>query len=252
MKEIFVSIIVAYYKKKIFLKDTIESIHNQTFKNYEIIIIDDENSQESKSVLRDIIKHYDKINLIINDKNIGAGPSRNKALSFAKGDFIAFCDSDDLWKKNKLEKQIEFMLNKNIEFSHTDYEIIDEQNRILNLRLCKNDLAYCELLNSCDIGLSTVMIKKKLFNDPSLRFANLTTKEDFVLWLKIAKKGIRIFGFKEVLTSWRVVKNSLSSSISQKVIDGFKVYRIYMKFSIFKSLYCLFKLSLNYLYKSFK
>jgi teichuronic acid biosynthesis glycosyltransferase TuaG len=244
-----ISVIIPYYKKNLFITDTINSILDQTYLNYEIIIVDDENSYESNILLNKLSKLSSKIKIITNRKNIGAGFSRNVALNISNGEFIAFCDSDDLWKRSKLEKQLEFMLINNINFSFTSYEIIDEENKFLDLRYSKSSIKFHDLLKSCDIGLSTVMIKKILFEDIDLRFAKLKTKEDYVLWLKIAKKGIKLCGINEVLTSWRKTNNSLSSSIPQKFVDGYKVYRYYMKFSIIKSLYCLLRLCLHYLNK---
>ena len=103
------------------------------------------------------------------------------------------------------------------------------------------------MIYSCDVGLSTVMIKKKLFIKEF--FPNLKTKEDYVLWLKLSKKGYIFYSLKENLVSWRQTSESLSSSLSQKLKDGYKVYRIYLKFSFIKSIYHLFLLSLNYLKK---
>ena len=244
-----ISVIIPYYKKNLFITDTINSILDQTYLNYEIIIVDDENSYESNILLNKLSKLSSKIKIITNKENIGAGFSRNVALNISNGEFIAFCDSDDLWKRSKLEKQLEFMLINNINFSFTSYEIIDEENKFLDLRYSKSSIKFHDLLKSCDIGLSTVMIKKILFEDIDLRFAKLKTKEDYVLWLKIAKKGIKLCGINEVLTSWRKTNNSLSSSIPQKFVDGYKVYRYYMKFNIIKSLYCLLRLCLHFLNK---
>ena len=103
-------------------------------------------------------------------------------------------------------------------------------------------------MKSCDIGLSSVIAEKSLFNEEVL-FVNLNTKEDFVLWLSILKKNIWIFGLDQDLLYWRKTKNSLSSSIIQKLIDGYRVYRVYMKLGIISSVYYLFLLSINYLKK---
>ena len=104
------------------------------------------------------------------------------------------------------------------------------------------------MLKSCDIGLSTVMVLREILVD-KLFFASLNTKEDFVLWLKILKKDIAIISIDEILTSWRKLENSLSSSTIQKLIDAFIVYHKYMKFNFFKSIYYVMYLSINYLRK---
>jgi len=242
-----VSIIIPYYKKKDYIKKTINSILKQTYKKFEIIIINDEPGELSKNILSFLKKKDSRIKIINNKKNIGAGKSRNKGINIAKGKYIAFIDSDDLWKKNKLLKQIEFMRKKNIEISHTSYEIIDDDLVTRGTRQAKL-MNYKELIKSCDIGLSTVIIKKSLIKN--LRFPNLKTKEDYVLWLEIAKKGKTIHALNTKLTQWRKSKNSLSASVVRKLTDGYYVYRHYLKFSVIKSLYSLLVLSINFLKKT--
>lgn len=242
-----VSIIIPYYKKKDYIKKTINSILKQTYKKFEIIIINDEPGELSKNILSFLKKKDSRIKIINNKKNIGAGKSRNKGINIAKGKYIAFIDSDDVWKKNKLLKQIEFMRRKNIEISHTSYEIIDDDLAIRGTRQAKV-MNYKKLIKSCDIGLSTVIIKKSLIKN--LRFPNLKTKEDYVLWLEIAKKGKTIHALNTKLTQWRKSKNSLSASVVRKLTDGYYVYRHHLKFSVIKSLYSLLVLSINFLNKS--
>ena len=242
-----VSIIIPYYKKKDYIKKTINSILKQTYKKFEIIIINDEPGELSKNILSFLKKKDSRIKIINNKKNIGAGKSRNKGINIAKGKYIAFIDSDDVWKKNKLLKQIEFMRRKNIEISHTSYEIIDDDLAIRGTRQAKL-MNYKKLIKSCDIGLSTVIIKKSLIKN--LRFPNLKTKEDYVLWLEIAKKGKTIHALNTKLTQWRKSKNSLSASVVRKLTDGYYVYRHHLKFSVIKSLYSLLVLSINFLKKT--
>ena len=185
--------------------------------------------------------------IIINDKNYGAGVSRNIGIKEAKGNFIAFIDGDDIWEKNKLEDQINFMLENNIDASHTSYEIIDSNGSIISKRIAKT-INYKDLLASCDIGLSSVVIRKFLFNE-KCKFANLKTKEDYVLWLRIAEKGIKFHGIDKLYVKWRKLDNSLSSSTSRKLLDGYKVYNQYLGFNFIKSLLYLIRLSMNYIKK---
>ena len=151
-------------------------------------------------------------------------------------------------KKNKLKSQIQNMKKKNHLISHTNYEIIDIKNNILDHRVARDFNTINDLIKSCDIGLSSVIVKKELLVKECL-FANLKTKEDFVLWLNILKKNVKISALQKNLMYWRKLDNSLSSSIIQKIRDGYCVYNKFMKFNVLKSLLFLFLLSFNSLLK---
>ncbi len=242
-----ISIIIPYYKKREFINETLNSILNQTYKNFEIIIIFDDEDQTDLKYIKDLVNGKKNIKILLNKKNCGAGYSRNYGIENSKGDFIAFVDSDDYWHEDKLLKQINFMVENKIDFSHTSYYIIDQNKKVISKRKSRNFNNYKELLSSCDVGLSTVMIKKNLLKDNL--FPDITTKEDFILWLNILKKGVKLFGLEEPLTFWRKSNNSLSSNNFQKISDGYKVYRKYMRMSTLGSLYYLLLLSLNSLMK---
>jgi len=242
-----VSIIIPYYKKKKFISKTLNSISKQTYKNYEILIIYDDEEKTDLIYLKKITQNNSKIKFIINKKNYGAGYSRNYGIKKSKGKFIVFIDADDFWHKDKLYKQINFMKKNKINFCHTSYYIVNNKQKIISLRIARNFLKINDLLSSCDIGLSTVMINKKILLNNL--FPKIKTKEDFVLWLKLLKKGHNLIGIDEPLTYWRRVKNSLSSNNVQKIKDGFIVYRKYMKMNILKSFYYLILLGFNSLIK---
>ena len=241
-----VSIIIPYYKKKDDINTTINSILNQNFNNYEIIIVYDDENKEDLKLIQEIKQKDERIKLIINEKNLGAGESRNRGIKIARGKFIAFIDADDIWKPLKLSKQIGFMIKNNFSITHTSYNIINDEKKIIGLRQAKN-LIFSNLLKSCDIGLSTVILEKKILNDN--KFAKLNTKEDYVLWLNLSKDGHEFKALNESLTDWRLSKNSLSASTLRKLIDGYKVYRIYLRQSIVKSVISLLVLSFNFLKK---
>ncbi len=246
------SVVIPYYKKKLFIKKTILSILKQTFKKFEIIIVyDDENKEELKYLNK--IKALDKrIKLYINNKNLGAGFSRNLGISKSTGNYICFIDADDIWHRNKLKHQIEFMKKNNYLVTHTSYKIKNINNKITGYRKARTVNNFEKLLRSCDIGLSTVILSKSLILKKKLKFPNLKTKEDYVLWLYLLKKGIKIHSLNENLTTWTKIPGSLSSSSLQKLKDGFFVYFRYMKFNIFKSIYFTFILSINFLIKNYK
>ena len=239
-----VSIIMPYYKKKKYIELAVNSVIQQTYKNFELIIVHDDENKEDLNFLKNLIKKDKRIKLYINKKNLGAGESRNKGIKLSQGSLIAFLDADDLWTRNKLKKQIFFMKKNLVDISHTSYHIINSDNKIIGSRRAK-DMNHKLLLSSCDIGLSTVIMKKKLITN-KIKFANINTKEDYVLWLKITLNNKKIFALKNNLTKWRKLNDSLSASKIQKLYDGYLVYRKYMNFSLAKSFIYLLLLSFNY------
>jgi len=234
-----------YYKKDVFIDKTIESILNQTYQDIEILIIDDELNEQSSKVLKKLSNLDKRIKILSNEKNLGAGLSRNKGIKMATGEYIAFCDCDDLWSRFKLEDQLNFMKKFDIDFSFTAYQVIDKEGKIIGSRSAKDNISFDELILSCDIGLSTVMLKKKLFNNKNFYFPSIKTKEDYVVWLKLSQNGIKMKGIKKNYSYWRKLSNSLSSSSIQKIFDGYKVYNLYLNYSVIKSIFRLIILSIN-------
>ena len=247
-KNLQVSIIIAYYKKRLFFEDTINSILNQTYHNSEVIVVYDDVDKSDLTFVKKILSRLPSYKIIINKKNIGAGLSRNKGIHFAKGQYIAFCDADDLWHKEKLHIQITFMKKKKINFSHTSYKIINYFGKTLGYFKIAKKLNYQDLLKSCDIATSSVMINRNIIKK-NLLFSNFTTKEDYSLWLKIVKKENNLYGINNNLLFWRSVKNSLSDSFLQKLLDAFKVYRFNEKYNTIISIYFVIRLSLFALIK---
>lgn len=249
MKKDFISIIIPYHKKKLYFQDTINSIIKQTYTNYELVVIyDDQDKSELKHV-KNVLNNVKgkKVKLIVNKKNIGAGLSRNKAIKYAKGNYIAFCDADDKWKINKLDYQLKFMKKNNIQFCHSSYDIINKFSTKIGEFQVQPILTYNDLIRSCDIGLSSVMISKKLMKN--YFFSKLKTKEDYLLWLKIIKSIKRFNGIRKKLIYWRYLDRSLSSSNKQKIFDAFRLYKKHLNFTYFKTFVCMFRLSFNSIIK---
>jgi len=244
-----ISIIIPYYKKKKFFKKTIKSVLEQTHKNFEIILIYDDIDKTELPFVKLTLGKIKNVKIIINKKNLGAGYSRNIGIKKSKSRLISFLDSDDTWHKDKLKKQIKFMKINKVEFSYTDYSIIDKNEKKIKIIRAPKIITYQNLLFSCDIGLSTVMINSRLLKKE--KFPKLKTKEDYLLWIKLSKKNIKMLGINEILASWRQTNNSLSSSITQKLKDAFLVYSHHLKFNFLKSLILVFLLSVNSLTKKY-
>jgi teichuronic acid biosynthesis glycosyltransferase TuaG len=242
-----ISVIIPYYKKRNYILRAVNSVLSQSYNNYEIIIVYNDRDTQDLYYLREIKKKDKRIKVIKDSAKLGAGYSRNVAIKKSKGDFIAFLDSDDEWKKNKLQIQLNFMVKNSCLISHTSYEIINNKNKVIGYRKVNKILLYTDLLKSCDIGLSTVMLNKKILSNE--KFPNIKTKEDYILWLKLTKKNIKVLGIDKSLTKWRKLTDALSSNNIQKIIDGFRVYNTHMKFNYFKSFVYLIRLSINSILK---
>ena len=238
-----VSVIMPYYKKINFVINAINSVLNQSFQNFELILIYDDTNLSDLEIIKNKFKNNTKLKIIKNNENFGAGISRNIGISKSIGDIIAFIDSDDYWFQKKLEKQLDFMNQNNFNFIFCSYEKKISEKKSITIINPKEKLEYNDLIKSCDIGTSTVLIRKKIIDEKL--FPNLKTKEDYVAWLKILKKGFYAHNLNETLVIWNSVEDSLSASFFQKIFDGFRVYYNYEKFSFLKSIFCLLILSLN-------
>lgn len=236
-----VSVIVPYYKNLKYVYQCLQSIYDQNYKNFEIIFVYDDNNKNDLKIIKKKFGKYKNFKIFINYKNLGVSMSRNKGIKNAKGYYIAFLDSDDFWKKNKLKKQIKFMEKNSLDFSFTAYDIL-KANKLVK-REIKPKYSYDDLIKKCDIGLSTVIINSKLINLG--KFPNLKTQEDYALWLKFLRNGIKARGISESLSVWRDTPNSLSSNIFQKFKDSFKVYYHYENKNFLASIYSVLILSIN-------
>ena len=244
-----VSIILPYYKKINFFAATYRSIIRQSYQNYELIIIYDDKDLTELRAIQEIINKNPKVKILQNNRNLGAGLSRNYGIKKSKGKFISFIDADDIWNKNKIKEQVKFIEKNKFDFTCCNYKK-KISNKIINVKP-QYKIEYQDLIESCSIGLSTVMLRKKIFNK-KIKFPSIKTKEDFVLWLNLLKNGEKIFAINKNLVTWKKTSDSLSSSTIQKIIDAYRVYYLYMNFNFIKSVYYVFLLSINFINKSHK
>jgi teichuronic acid biosynthesis glycosyltransferase TuaG len=244
-----VSIIIPYFKSEKYIQQAINSVLNQKFKNWELIIIDDEISILSKDILYKIKKkNKNKIKILLNKKNFGAAISRNRGISIAKGKYIAFLDSDDFWNKNKLYEQINFMEKKNVKISFTSYKVLNELNRPIYSVKANFNLNYHELLKKCPICNSSVVVARDVLKRNNFR--DLKTKEDYELWLRLSRNFF-FYGIDKVLTTYRSRKDTLSSNHLNKIYNAFYIYNSLNNFNFFKSIYYVVRLYLNAFIKKF-
>lgn len=242
-----VSIITPSYKSKKFIKETIESVCSQTNQNWEMIIVDDCSPDGSAAYIRQIIERDSRITLIELKQNVGAAEARNKALEIAKGKYIAFLDSDDMWYPSKLEKQIAFMQKNNYVFTFTAYIPISEDGKKeYSIISVPDKIDYTGYCKNTIIGCLTVIIDREMTGD--FRMPQIPSSHDMALWLLIMKRGFNAYGLNEVLAKYRLVSTSNTAKKYKAVKDVWRVYREIERLSLVKSVWYF----VHYLYNAIK
>lgn len=236
-----VSIITPSYNSEEYISDTIESVINQSFEDWELIIIDDCSNDKTIQIINSYISKDNRIVLKQNIGNRGAAYSRNVGLIESKYDYVAFLDSDDIWKRDKLEKQLSFMKLNNISFSFTGYQIINNIGEPTGKTVDtsqKGTFSYKDMLaKKATLGCSTVMIDKMSFED-LLEMPSIRTGQDYAFWLKLLRETNKnAYIYNEVLTEYRITPNSISRNKFKKAKRQWFIYRKIEKLNIFKSIY---------------
>lgn len=236
-----VSIVVPVYNAEKFIKDTIKTVQDQTYKNWELILVNDCSTDNSIDIINDYIKEDKRIKLINLENNSGAAIARNTGIENATGKYVAFLDSDDLWDKEKLEKQIEFMRKNEYKFTFTGYEFADEEGnklgKIVNVPLILN---YKQALKNTTIFTSTVILDIQKLGKELIKMPNVRRGQDTATWWKILKTGINAYGLNENLSIYRRSENTLSSNKIKALKRTWHLYRNVEHLNIFYSLYNFF------------
>ena len=231
-----VSIITPTYNCAKFIGATIETAQAQTYANWEMIIVDDCSTDNTREVVLPYTTKEPRIKYHVLGKNSGAAVARTTAMQLAKGDYMAFLDSDDLWYPQKLEKQLEFMEKTGHAFTCTSYEQIDEEGKSLGRVIkCIAKTSYNRLLLDCPVGNSTVMYNVKKMG--KFTVPNIRKRNDDALWLTMLKKEPYIWGLSEVLMKYRIRQNSISSNKWRVVKYHWQLYRDIEHLSIPRSIF---------------
>jgi len=229
-----VSIIMPSYNTAKFIGETINSVLSQTYNNWELIIVDDCSNDNTDEV----VASFDdkRIKYIKNEKNSGAAVSRNRALREAKGKWIAFLDSDDLWLPEKLEKQIAFMESNVYSFSYTKYSEIDEESKLLGVNVSgPNKISRTGMYNYCWPGCLTVMYDASVVG--LVQIEDIKKNNDYAMWLKVCKKS-KCYLLNENLARYRKRKGSISNhSYTALVKWHYRLYREAEKKNVVTSLF---------------
>ncbi|WP_440067792.1 glycosyltransferase family 2 protein [Tenacibaculum discolor] len=246
-----VSIITPTYNSEKFISETIEAIQNQTYTNWELLITDDCSTDDTLKVVKIYADKDSRINFFQLKTNLGAGIARNNSIKEATGRFIAFCDSDDVWREDKLERQVAFMLKNDLSFTYSAYQKMNEKGDKGSVVYPPKITTFKSLLKTCTIGcLTAVYDAEKL----GKRYMPIIRKrQDYGLWLTIFKdikytKGIH----DEALAYYRVRSNSVSSNKFKAAKYHYRVLRECGEVSFIKSMYYFLYYSVKGLAKYIK
>ncbi len=239
MKNDLVSIVVPVYNAEKFISSTIETVINQTYFNWELLLVDDISTDNSCKIIEEYVKKYPKLTIkLFKSKEKGyAAKSRNKGIEEAKGRYICFIDADDLWEKDKLEKQVKFMKDKNCAFSFTGYEFANEEGIPNGKKVyIPEKINYKQALKNTTIWTSTVMFDmQKLLKDDI--YMPVVKSEDTATWWRILRNGYIGYGLNEILSYYRRTSGSLSANKFEAIKRIWNLYRNVENLNIFYSFY---------------
>ena len=231
-----VSIIMPCYNAERYIAQSIESVLAQTYRNWELLITDDCSTDGSVKIATKYSLLDDRISLLVPDEHQGIARTRNMSISRARGRFVAFLDSDDIWYPEKLERQVNYMLENDLAFTYTSYELIDWQGNPKNKTVKDAGvMSYKKYLRNTIICCGTVVIDREKtghFATPIIR-----TSEDMSLWLSIMKRGFDAYPVPGPLHKYRITPGSASSDKINAACDVWRVYRKMEKLSLAASVF---------------
>ena len=213
-----VSVITPVFNCEKYIERTLNSVFSQTYKNIEIVLVDDQSKDRSAEIIERFKVTHPEIVYFLQPENKGAGYARNKALELARGQYVAFLDADDMWKPDKIVKQVKLLNEKNGGFCFTAIEMIDGDDKVIKVkRKVKEQIDYKFLLSNTMIPTSGVLVDRIIKGD--FRMHLRRGGQDYATWLRLLRDGSLAYGIDEALVSYRIDGKSLSSnkmkSISQ-------------------------------------
>lgn len=223
-KKDFVTVVTPAYNAERFIAETIESVIAQSYKGWEMIVVDDKSTDQTVEIVKQYTKKDPRIKLIELTENSGTAVARNTAMDHGIGQFIAFLDSDDKWLPEKLSKQLSFMKDNDYAFTFTKYVRMKENGELTKgISDAPKKLNYDDLMKHCVIGCLTVMLDREKVGEE--RMINIRTRQDYALWLALTRKGFLAYGLPEVLAEYRLVADSISSNKLKAAKKNWQLYR---------------------------
>ena len=248
LSDVTVEIVLPNYNSEAYVSETINSVINQTFKNWKLTIVDDNSNIETRKVLKNYTDHPN-INIIWLKKNKRPGFCRNLAMRNSKSEYIAFIDSDDIWEKEKLSKQLDFMIKNKYYFTYTNYHAFGFGGKTNNLREIKSPkyFNFEQFTRNTSIATSTMIVKKSSIGN--VKFSNTRICEDYFFKCQILKKINYAYCLSENLTKYRIRNDSLQSNKIRNLYWIWYINKNYNKLSFFDNLISLLYISINSLKK---
>lgn len=241
----YVDVILPNYNKGKFLEESINSVITQTYKNWKLYILDDHSNDASSKII-DKFTDIENINIIKLKKNMGPSFCRNLGMRLSKSKYIAFIDSDDSWFKNKLEKQINFMEEKDIKFTYTDYTPFFEnkyQKQFKKRTYITNFFNFKTFTRNSSINTTTMIIARSILT--SNRFRKINLCEDYLFKCKLLKSNHTAKNVGESLAFYRILNKSRSSSRLRNVYWIWHINRKYNNLNIFENIISILLISFN-------
>lgn len=234
-----ISIVVPVYNAEAFLKETIHYVQQQTWTDWELLLIDDCSSDKSFAYALEEAQKDDRIRPIMQEKNAGAAQARNRGIREAKGEIICFLDADDIWNPDKLEKEYAFMQKKKAGFVFTGYEFADASGKGLGKVVrVPETINYSQALKNTTIFTSTVMIDCRIIKKEDVYMPDIAS-EDTAAWWHLLKTYGAACGLDENLVKYRRTTNTLSSNKLVAIQRIWNLYRKQEKFPLIKSIWCM-------------
>lgn len=232
-----VSIITPVYNAEKWFKETFESVSNQSFKDFEWIIVDDCSSDNSYKLITELIKEHSNIKLLQCEKNSGSAVARNIGLKNASGRYITFLDADDLLDPNYLEEQVKFIEANGPIITAGYRRTASESNTNF---ISRKEIDYKGLLIGNDTSCLTTMYDREIIGDVFFP-EDIQKQEDYAFWLNILKKGYVVKGNQKVLATYRIHHSSKNSNKKKLIKHQYHIYHKVLGFGVIKSLYYLFR-----------
>lgn len=222
-----VSVIMPAYNAERFIGQAIESVISQTFKDWELIIVDDCSTDATATIVQEMAASDARILHVQNKCNRGVARTRNRGIDVCRGEFIAMLDSDDYWEPEKLGKQLDLVSSERADIAYCSYAIVDEQgNKRASDFIVPSISTFESTLIQSTMSCSTVLIRRSSLG--ALRFSDKVYHEDLALWLDLLKKGCRAVGSQEVLATYRIVPGSRASNKIVSAIQRWNLFRNYL------------------------